>query len=111
MVVSLQAPLGAVALPPLRGCASCSRGSLKVKLTFLSCHPEFISGSTNLRGLKSTPSILPRERQKRRFRNEFGMTRKKEEAKEEMLKQVQHDEEKRDSETRPGIKQLRERAE
>jgi len=39
---------------PLRGCASCSRGSLKVKLNFLFCrpalvflfcHPEFISGS------------------------------------------------------------------
>ena len=40
MVLPLHASLEAVALPPLRGCASCSRGSLKVKLTFLSCHPD-----------------------------------------------------------------------
>jgi len=40
MVVPLQTSLGAVALPPLRGCVFCSRGSLKVKLTFIFCHPE-----------------------------------------------------------------------
>ena len=32
-------------IAPLRGCVSCSRGSLKVKLTFLFCHPALFPGT------------------------------------------------------------------